>query len=149
MTRSLTSLLFFCLLAAACLPEESLPDASVREMPSDSELLAARPYHLAVPSTYDAGQRWPLLLGLHGYGGSARDFEARWLLDAFAEERGMFIAIPNGLIDSRGNRAWHPGVVHSPSYDVEYLTAIIRSLKAKYAMTQRGCTCSAIRRGRT
>ena len=101
------------------LPELPKTDAGPPVAPSAASLLKSRPYKPMVPASYDAGTAWPLILVLHGYGGSGTE-----TLDSlrFGELAPAAVLVaPNGLKDSLGNAAWHPSPVHAPPWDVEYL----------------------------
>lgn len=61
---------------------------------------ADRTYELYVPASYSDGQPAPLLLVLHGAGGTGARSQG-WLgLDELAEENGFIIAYPDGLANN-------------------------------------------------
>lgn len=124
-----------CVVGSACLPDEpSRPDAAVPVLPSEEELLAARPFLFIRPDGYSDAGSYPLIIALHGYGDTNQDFAAGFSLRDLAARRSVFIAVPNGTPDTSGYRGWHPGPIHSPPWDVEYLAAIIHRTKALYAI---------------
>ena len=129
-----TVLLLTCVACEAPIPAPVKPPDPPTEPPSDEELLAARPYSVRTPPGYDAdaGTTWPLVVALHGYGGSAMETVNYYSLDRLAESRGFFLFAPNGLPDSRGNRAWNPGRSRWPEWDQSWLTAALRDIKRKY-----------------
>jgi polyhydroxybutyrate depolymerase len=102
--------------------------------PPDAELLSRRPYVPLVPTTYsaDAGVAWPLILVLHGYGGSGDEAVKSLRFDDLAPLAVM--VAPNGVLDSTRNRAWRAGPTHAPFWDVEYLTAVIHDVERRYAI---------------
>ncbi len=104
----------------------------VETAPSEEELLNQRPYVSLIPTGYEASTKWPLLLVLHGYGGEGEQTLNSLRLTELKPK--MLIVAPNGKVDSRRARAWHPGPRHSPYWDVEYLTAIIHDMQRKYAI---------------
>jgi len=112
-------------------PQPTAPAAP----PTEAELLASRPYALTVPAGYVAGDARPLVVVLAGYG-ELGPLTARWLgFEALQDSAGYFLAAPNGLRDSHGYNAWHPGPIHaSQSWDVEYLLAIVHELEARYSI---------------
>ena len=64
---------------------------------------------LLVPAGYRADKQWPLVIALHGYGGDG-SFTLTYLrLDDVAPN--AVLVAPNGVVDSRGSRAWHAGAV--------------------------------------
>lgn len=117
-----------------CEPIPEPPPPTDPVQPSDAELLAQRPYAVTAPPKYVDTQEWPLLILLHGYGGAgAQAGEYTGLAKLASSSKGTFFYVaPNGLRDSQGNRAWHPSSRHWPSWDVEYLLAIIKDVSAKY-----------------
>ena len=117
---------------AVAIPEPVIPPPDPVDPPNEAELLAARGYTVTVPANYDETRAWPLLIALHGYGGTGQELVRYFGLDRLAEQRGVFLLAPNGLQDGRGNRAWHPIHSHYPEWDVSWLTAVIHDLKAKY-----------------
>lgn len=73
---------------------------------------AIMPYRLYVPSSYEPGKPHPLILGLHGQGGSESTFFNRddGLLKELAEERGYIVATvlgysPTGGYGAQANNA--------------------------------------------
>jgi polyhydroxybutyrate depolymerase len=102
--------------------------------PSDRELLASRPYTATPPPGYDAAQKWPLLIGLAGYGGQGFDTTHYLGFDQLATDQGAFLVTPDGMLDSRGNYAWNPEPDQFPQFDVQYLTAIIHDVEANYSI---------------
>jgi polyhydroxybutyrate depolymerase len=126
-----------CSLTACEYDPSPVPDAAVPVPPSEAELLAARPYLVELPADVDAGQGLPLLIALHGYGDLVPQFAAQLALADLANRRELVIAVPAGLRDSHGYAAWQPGPIHSPSWDVEYLSAIIHDLERKHSIDPR------------
>lgn len=105
-------------------------DAGPPVAPSEATLLMQRPYTPLVPDAGVPDAGWPLLIVLHGYGGTAESTMQTLHLQDAADRFAM--VAPQGKFDSRHNRAWHPGPEHSPYWDVEYLTAIIHDMQAKH-----------------
>lgn len=68
-----------------------------------------RPVRVTVPSGYRPGQAAPLLIMLHGFGGSPDQDEGYLSLGPVAEADGMLYARPEGRTDSRGRRFWNAG----------------------------------------
>ncbi len=139
MARLLTSGVLLALLA--CGPEvpplPPPPEPPPTEPPSDAELLAARRYSVTVPPGYDDTKTWPLLLVLHGYGGSGLETSRYFKLDRLAEQRGLFFIAPDGLADRRGNQGWDSQASRWPEWDRSWLSAVIRDVKSKYRIDAR------------
>ncbi len=124
MSRNL--LLWLC----AALLWAALP-ASAQEIPDFSE----RTYTLYVPESYDEAQPAPLLLVLHGAGGSG-ERSRDWLgLDALAEEAGFIIAYPDGI-----GRNWDFGAGIPTTGgalavdDVGFLVWLVEQIRETYAV---------------
>jgi len=100
--------------------------------PSEAELLAARAYSVQAPSSYDGGTALPLVIALHGYGGSGAEIVDYYGLDRLMEQRGFLLIAPTALKDSRGYPAWNVAKTSWPAWDQSWLTAVIHDVKAKW-----------------
>jgi poly(3-hydroxybutyrate) depolymerase len=70
-------------------------------------------YYLFLPSQYVSERAWPLFVGLHGYGGSARDCLNAW--QAPAEQEGFILVCPS-LNDPYGG--WEQEVMKKTLHEV-------------------------------
>lgn len=122
------------LVACEPIPKPPPPFEPPTEPPSDAELIAARPYQLRVPDSYDGGTALPLLVALHGYGGTSKELVDYYDLERFADSRDFFLFAPQGLKDSRGISGWIVGHTRWPNWDVSYISAVIKDARAKYAI---------------
>lgn len=100
--------------------------------PSEAELLSARGYSARLPAGDDGGVDWPLVIALHGYGGSGAELVDYYELERLADQRGFILVAPSGNRDSTGAAAWHTGKTSWPHWDQSWLTAIIHDVKAKH-----------------
>ena len=76
--------------------------------PAPSPLVAARPFRLDVPASYDPKNPAPLLVALHGYGADGDDVASEhWGVSAVANARGAFVAHPDGTADPSRRRFWN------------------------------------------
>ena len=87
-----------------------------------------RSYRLYVPGSLEAGRRVPLLLVLHGLGGSGVGMARTTSLDALAEREGFVVAYPDGLW-----RSWNAGTCCGDASaagvdDVGFLARIVSDL---------------------
>lgn len=76
-----------------------------------------QPYRLFVPAKYDAKQKWPLIVALHGMGGDENSFfngYARGSIKDEAEQRGYLIVCPKG----RGPASMYLGAAERDVLDV-------------------------------
>ena len=69
-------------------------------------LVAARPYRLVAPATPDPSKAYPLVLVLHGWGGSSEHVERYYQLDDLARERGFLVAYPQGTEETHQRHFW-------------------------------------------
>ncbi len=95
-------------------------EASTAEQPGDESAAAAptvaperlddpRGAAVTVPSSWATRSDWPLVIMLHGYGGTAAG-HLRWLqLEELAEELGFVLLAPDGTPDRRQRRFWDAG----------------------------------------
>jgi polyhydroxybutyrate depolymerase len=123
------------LFLAGCSHESAVPDAGMPSMtpPSDAQLLYDRPYTPTIPTNYTASKRWPLLIVLAGYGGLGSDTSAYLGFTGLAIDNGIFLVTPDA--DAPHLRyAWNPNPNQYPDWDMQYLRAIIRDMKSKYAI---------------
>ena len=120
------------------------PDAGPAPLPVDEDLLAARPYTVTVPPSYDPTKPAPLLLLLHGYGpGDDGDAVERYFgFEDPAKARGMLYVHPNGLMDSQQNRFWYANdyccdFEKKRPDDVAYLRTIIGDVARTYNLDRK------------
>ncbi len=100
----------------------------------------SRDVTLHFPPAYDGNHRLPLIIVLHGGGGSGEQVERQSEMDSYADEFGFVAAYPNGsgrLEDAF--LTWNSG--HCCGYalshnvdDVDFLSALIDSLVSDYAV---------------
>lgn len=88
---------------------------------------APQPYRLFIPAKYDAKQKWPLIIALHGMGGDENSFFAGYNngeIKRIAEERGYIIACPKG----RAPTSMYMGTAERDVLDV------MKEVKREYAI---------------
>jgi polyhydroxybutyrate depolymerase len=95
----------------------------------------ARTYIVNVPSSYDGSREAPLLIGLHGYSGTAESSRWGWGLDALSEKAGCIVAYPNALAYPT-YQMWNAGGLYdlwsNHTDDVGFIAAMIDTLKSAY-----------------
>jgi Poly(3-hydroxybutyrate) depolymerase len=99
----------------------------------------ARPVTVHVPASYDAGHPAPLLIVLHGYGGSGSSQNAYFHLGDAAERHGMITAYPDGTKDDSGTHFWNAtdaccNFDGSSVDDSKYLVSVVAAIKAHVAV---------------
>jgi polyhydroxybutyrate depolymerase len=81
---------------------------------------------LHVPDDADTGSRLPLVLVLHGRGGTGRSVERLTGFSRLADSAGFLVAYPEGA-----DRRWNDGRPGSSVDDVGFLAALVRRLAAE------------------
>jgi polyhydroxybutyrate depolymerase len=116
----------------------AMPDAGQDGLTDEQRaLLLARPYRKVVSNKYDGGSEVPLLLLLHGYGGSGVIQDAYFNASALAQSQNFILAAPDGTLDSTNRRFWNVTDACCDWFkvgvdDVKYLSAIIDELRFGY-----------------
>lgn len=131
-----TCALLSCLTVVAC-SEPAPPEPVVPvepTLPSDADLLVARPFQVVTPPSYDGGTPLPLLMALHGYGNTGAGLDGQFDLTRLAASHKFLLVTPNAMPDARGSRSWRPFAVAQSPFDREYLRAVLASVKANYAV---------------
>jgi polyhydroxybutyrate depolymerase len=60
-----------------------------------------------LPKKFDKKEKWPLIISLHGYGGSSRIQNIYVRLKSYKNKFGFVFASPNGLKNSEGKGFWN------------------------------------------
>lgn len=105
----------------------------------------SRTYTLALPPQYyETDTTFPLVLGLHGTGGSANQFERDYGLTAKANREGFIAVYPEGVRSDGplGIRTWNAGeccdyAMQRNIDDVKFISTLIDELIAKYKINPR------------
>ena len=84
-------------------------------------------YSLYVPSNLPPDADVPLLIGLHGLGQGARDFEDNGLQE-LADRKGLIVAIPSGL------RSWW---ATEDSFDVKFVRDVVADVRSERCIDAR------------
>jgi polyhydroxybutyrate depolymerase len=122
------------------------PSTTPSLMPTSSAGSAAglvvggdRPVTVHVPRSYPEGQPAPLLIFLHGYGGTGAQGDDYFGLGTRAKHDGFVYAAPDGTLDSVGNRFWNATEAccdfdSRGVDDVAYLTSVIADIQGELAI---------------
>jgi polyhydroxybutyrate depolymerase len=141
-SESLIALLAaLCVTSVGCRPRRQAPRAAPlvassarRPVPPEAAVFE--------PSGMAPGERRPLLVALHGLGGSgARLFEQLGLA-ALGRSQRLFVVAPDGTLDRQGRRFWNAGGAccdfdHAAVDDVGRLTSLIDDWRARPAVDPR------------
>lgn len=95
----------------------------------------ARRAKFVVPPAHDGVTPLPLMILLHGYGASGSAQDSYFQASATARERGYYLIVPDGTIDSAGSHFWNatPACCDfdgSAVDDVAYLTSLLDEAEA-------------------
>ncbi|MEW2385504.1 alpha/beta fold hydrolase [Micromonospora sp. NPDC047707] len=98
-----------------------------------------RPVRMAVPPGYHPGRPAPLLIMLHGFGGSPDQDENYLALGPVAEAEGMLYARPEGRRDRRGQHFWNAFAAccdrdGTGVDDSAYLRGIVEEVRRHYTV---------------
>jgi polyhydroxybutyrate depolymerase len=97
------------------------------------------PVPLTVPTGYDADVPVPLIVSLHGYGGSGERHDSRWGISALADRYGFLTISPDGTREARGDGSpyWNASSAccNFEGTDIDdsaYLRRMIDQIRANY-----------------
>ena len=100
------------------------------------------PEILVLPTDYEVSRPVPLIISLHGFGGTGESFAAYWEHSGQIERRTFMVSAPQGRKDSKGKTFWNATDAccdkdKSGQDDSAYLRALIEAIEAKYAIDPR------------
>jgi polyhydroxybutyrate depolymerase len=84
----------------------------------------------------NAGKDTPLVIVLHGYGGSAEKYCPQMM--EVAEKEGFAVCYPQGLKDGKGKNCWNVGYPFQADLrrdDVGYLVWLVKKLRKQYDLS--------------
>ena len=105
-------------------------DASVHTGSRPAVVGGSRPTTVQTPAHIVAGQTYPLILILHGYGLDGAEQQTYMQMDPPPITGGAFVLAPDGTADETGEKFWNAGpeccdLYHSGVNDVAYLGGIV------------------------
>ncbi|HXU70316.1 MAG TPA: PHB depolymerase family esterase [Polyangia bacterium] len=114
----------------------SSPKKDMTYTPSNAAVMA-RPYDYDQPAGYDAAKPYPLIVLLHGYGANGFVQDALFGWAQLADDRGVFVAHPDGTVDAGGSHFWNATDAccdeqHTGVDDVAYLNAVVDDMEANF-----------------
>ena len=117
--------------------------------PAASALVAARPYRLQAPASTDPQKSYPLLVVLHGLGGTSERIERYYGFDDLVDTRGFLAAYPEGTEEVRRRHLWggHRRFWNATNVccdffstgvdDVAYIDAVIDDVSARHRVDRK------------
>lgn len=94
-----------------------------------------RTFTVRVPRSADTARAMPLVILLHGRGGSGQGVAQRTGFTAIADTAGFLLVAPDGTGEPRG---WHTGFAPGGAVnDVGFINALIDTLAARYRIDQK------------
>ena len=103
-------------------------------------------YYLYIPSS--AGEKCPLVMVLHGYGGKAQGYRPE-MMEVAAEE-GFALCYPQGETNSVGKTGWnvgYPSQADLRSDDIAYIRFLAKSLVKKHGFSTENVFLSGMSNG--
>lgn len=92
-----------------------------------------RTYVLHIPPQYDGSDSLPLVINLHGGGGSAQQQAIMTQMNPKADSEGFFVVYPNGTQLPIGYFGWNAGEWSLSNIDdVDFISVLIDTLVANY-----------------
>ena len=92
--------------------------------------LIARSYYMSYPENISDQESAPLIINMHGFGGSALSQRYYSEMDQFAHEQGIAVVYPQGIVNSIGYTSWNVGTYWDFSNldDVGFIEAMINKV---------------------
>ena len=124
-----------CLLLVFALVRTSFCDTAERTLLHEGK---TRTYLVHVPQSYSSSTATALVLGLHGYGGTAGGLENSTGLSDIADREGFIVVYPDALgFGSDGRQMWNAGGAYEQWWaggvdDVDFLSTLIDTLSVEY-----------------
>ncbi len=134
---------------AATMPANATPEAGVKERCKRFTMRnqgLEREYYLYRPEGLKAGA--PLVIVLHGYGGSALKGK-REMMDV-ADRNGFAVCYPQGIKDPKGKPGWnvrYPSQEGMKTDDVKFLVALSKELQKKFSLSEKNTFLTGMSNG--
>lgn len=96
-----------------------------------------RTYLVHLPPGHGPHRRWPLVVALHGRGGSGVQMEAFSGFSALADREGVVVAYPDGIRRSWNDLRGESPAAHAGADDVRFVGALIDAMVAQHGVEPR------------
>ncbi len=111
----------------------------------------ARTYYLHIPATYAAGKSLPLVIMLHGRGGTGLNASGYMGMNRVADQEGFIVVYPDGTdqrSDSSFNASWCCGYAQANGLDdVGFISALIDEMHQRYNVNLKMVYASGLSNG--
>jgi polyhydroxybutyrate depolymerase len=129
--------------------EDLRPGTHTRSITWESK---PRSYHFYLPTNYDAGKSWPVVLALHGAVMNGKMMEAFSGLTATAEKHGFVVVYPNGTGAGNILLTWNSGVfpaklTKEPADDVGMIGKLLDDLGTVVKVDPKRVFCTGMSNG--
>ncbi|MBS1654941.1 MAG: hypothetical protein JSU05_08860 [Bacteroidetes bacterium] len=108
-----------------------------------------RNYILHLPPSYNSGEKYPVIVALHGGGGTAKNTIKFYNLDGLADENNFIIVYPDAI-----NKAWNiPGMtsrvkkLDTTVNDIHFISLLLDTLTTHYNADEKRFFFTGISRG--
>ena len=97
------------------------------------------PVSLLIPDGYVADTPVPLIVSLHGFGGSGDSYIQYWEKNGLVDTKGFIVAAPTGTTNSKGRAFWNASAAccdkdRSGIDDSSYIRSVIEAVQAAYTI---------------
>lgn len=136
----ITLILFSIVISASCNPEHGSESDKIYSVSSSLNIDGlSRTYLLNLPPAYYDSAKFPLVIALHGTGGSASQFEHDYQFSELANDKQFIAVYPEGVKSSGilGIRTWNAGsccnyAMENAIDDVKFIHELIDQLTTEY-----------------
>ncbi len=129
--KKIVLVLLLSFAGAECISAQEIPDGMVRHSMKDQGI--EREYLLYIPETMTDGA--PLVIDMHGYGGSM--YRHRSGLLEIAKKEGFALCVPQAAVDPNGKHGWivgYPFQEGAEIDDVKFVKRLAKKLQKEYSL---------------
>ncbi len=125
--------------SGCCSPPPTVAGTSstiiIPTLPSISYGSITRMFRVHTPVHYRAGQRYPVVVVYHGYGGDARESEKDTGFSPFADQQGIVAVYPQGLDDTNGKPFWaSAGPIDLGIDELPFANDMLNTVQSRYCV---------------
>lgn len=146
--KMILSFVSICMMLLSCSKDSNPIPAQFRYSEQIMIDGIARTYIVKLPKNYyDSTTDRPLVIGLHGTGGSARQFETAYGFNEKSDAAGFVAVYPDGVLKGDGRgwleiRTWNAGsccdyAMYKNINDVKFINTLIDSISNRFAVDRK------------